>query len=193
MVVLAIPTEVNGVAYRSRLEARWAIFFERIGLPVEYEREGFQLPAGWYVPDFYAPNIETWIEIKPNHPSEHEQSLCGQLATATGQRVILFHGSPGWWLGFGCGVCDLDGDGMAFSPGPDPTAFGSDGLYMPCRCHDCGRPGIEFEGRSARVCAGRGCGKGEHGGRGIHTADCSSIRSAVDAAKAHQFWNPKRA
>jgi hypothetical protein len=44
----AIPTIYSGVRFRSRLEAKWAAFFDRIGWPWEYEP--FDL-EGW-APDF---------------------------------------------------------------------------------------------------------------------------------------------
>jgi hypothetical protein len=41
-----IETEYNGYRFRSRLEARWAIFFAALGVDYEYEPEGFELPSG---------------------------------------------------------------------------------------------------------------------------------------------------
>ena len=51
--IKAIQTEYNGYKFRSRLEARWAVFFDALGVEYEYEPEGFQLPSGArYLPDF---------------------------------------------------------------------------------------------------------------------------------------------
>lgn len=48
-----IETEYNGYRFRSRLEARWAVFFDALGVRYEYEPEGFELPSGkLYLPDF---------------------------------------------------------------------------------------------------------------------------------------------
>lgn len=47
-----IETYYNGYRFRSRLEARWAVFFDALGVKYEYEPEGFQTPAGYYLPDF---------------------------------------------------------------------------------------------------------------------------------------------
>lgn len=44
--VRAIPTIYNGVEFRSRLEARWAVFFDAMRVRWEYEIEGFELAAG---------------------------------------------------------------------------------------------------------------------------------------------------
>ncbi len=37
----AIETLYKGYRFRSRLEARWAVFFDALGLKWEYEKEGF--------------------------------------------------------------------------------------------------------------------------------------------------------
>ena len=53
MEIRVIETEYNGYRFRSRLEARWAVFFDALGVPYEYEPEGFTLPSGKkYLPDF---------------------------------------------------------------------------------------------------------------------------------------------
>ncbi len=48
-----IETIYNGYRFRSRLEARWAVFFDTLGIEYEYEPEGFELGDGVrYLPDF---------------------------------------------------------------------------------------------------------------------------------------------
>ncbi len=42
----AIQTTYDGVLFRSRTEARWALFFNRLNIPWFYEYEGFELPSG---------------------------------------------------------------------------------------------------------------------------------------------------
>lgn len=39
--VKAIETFYAGYRFRSRLEARWAVFSATLGVPFEYEKEGF--------------------------------------------------------------------------------------------------------------------------------------------------------
>ena len=49
----AIETEYKGYKFRSRLEARWAVFFDIIGIRWEYEPAGIVLSEGPpYLPDF---------------------------------------------------------------------------------------------------------------------------------------------
>lgn len=61
----AIETRYKGYRFRSRLEARWAVFFQEHGVRWEYEQEGFELPFGRYLPDFYLPTRKAFIEVKP--------------------------------------------------------------------------------------------------------------------------------
>lgn len=62
----AIETQYNGRLFRSRLEARWAVFFDSLGVNYEYEHDGFELAHGdWYLPDFWIPISDFYIEIKP--------------------------------------------------------------------------------------------------------------------------------
>lgn len=69
----AIETRYKGYRFRSRLEARWAVFFDAMNLEWTYEQEGFDLgDAGWYLPDFKLVTWGTWIEIKPTMPTEDE-------------------------------------------------------------------------------------------------------------------------
>ena len=65
----AIQTEYMGYLFRSRLEARWAVFFDLLGLDWQYEVEGFDLgEAGYYLPDFKVTSPAGaifWYEVKP--------------------------------------------------------------------------------------------------------------------------------
>ena len=60
-----IETYYDGYKFRSRLEARWAVFFNTVRTPYQYEPEGFDLGLTWYLPDFFLPELGTWVEIKP--------------------------------------------------------------------------------------------------------------------------------
>jgi hypothetical protein len=62
----ALPTPYAGVRFRSRLEARVAAGLDRIGARWQYEPEGFAIgPGVGYLPDFYLPEADTWLEVKP--------------------------------------------------------------------------------------------------------------------------------
>lgn len=60
-----IETAYNGYRFRSRLEARWAVFFDALGIKYEYEPEGYTLQDGTkYLPDFFLPDQNYYIEVK---------------------------------------------------------------------------------------------------------------------------------
>jgi len=97
----AIETKYKGYRFRSRTEAKWAVFFDNLNFRWEYEPEGFKLSTGaWYLPDFkfVLPNDVVWFaEVKY---AEHEQfegeviEKCRALAVDTGMKVILLNGLP---------------------------------------------------------------------------------------------------
>jgi hypothetical protein len=86
-----LPTEYGGVTFRSRLEARWAYFWDLVGVAWEYEPEGFQLPTGLYVPDFWLPSFG-WFEVKPRLPEVREVQLANELARFTNEQTTVAWG-----------------------------------------------------------------------------------------------------
>lgn len=62
--VKPIETPYANCVFRSRAEARWAVFFDVLGYEWEYEAEGFETAAGRYLPDFWLPGQRKWIEVK---------------------------------------------------------------------------------------------------------------------------------
>ena len=90
MTLKAIETFYNGYRFRSRLEARWAVFFDSIGIEYEYESEGFDLEeAGRYLPDFWLPGLDCFIEVKGKIPNELEKEKCKSLAKLSGKYVYM--------------------------------------------------------------------------------------------------------
>lgn len=62
-----IQTRFKGYNFRSRLEARYGVFFDALGINWVYETEGYELEnkEDKYLPDFYLPDSKVWVEIKP--------------------------------------------------------------------------------------------------------------------------------
>jgi hypothetical protein len=129
----AIPTNYRGCRFRSRLEARWAVFFDHLGIGWQYEPQGYNIGGRAYLPDFLL-ECGTWVEVKG-----HEDALdYGLLRTAAialpqmpaiderGPRLLILGGHPVrpdvpmpgdyGWLGI-----DLDGRG-------DELLFGTYGF-----------------------------------------------------------------
>lgn len=98
--VKPIETYYNGYRFRSRLEARWAVFFDAMGMPYEYEKEGFDLDGDWYLPDFYLPDEQTWVEIKGSMDQmERGVGTTHFLAAQSGYVTAVFVGPPHDWDG----------------------------------------------------------------------------------------------
>ena len=95
----AIETRYKGYRFRSRLEARWAVFFDTLGLKWEYEPEGYDLGFGvWYLPDFFVrgqDGFTAFVEVKPVDPSEEEIRKLRLLGEATDTYVCFLIGVPG--------------------------------------------------------------------------------------------------
>jgi hypothetical protein len=76
MNISAIETRYAGCRFRSRLEARWAVFFDAMGIKWEYEQQGYVIKAKFdhakpwlakptpYLPDFWLPDLGFWVEVK---------------------------------------------------------------------------------------------------------------------------------
>lgn len=73
MTIKAIETHYAGCRFRSRLEARWAVFFDELGIEWEYEPQGYVISEGYgnpddktfpYLPDFYLRDYGAWAEVK---------------------------------------------------------------------------------------------------------------------------------
>jgi hypothetical protein len=173
-----IPTEWRGIVFRSRLEARWALFMDELGLPYVYEQEAYDLPSRRYLPDFYVPRLSAFVEIKPAAPSRDEMLACLELADATRRRVALFFGAPGHWLGAGYAETD---SGLLYRPN-----YECDDRYYFCVCPACKAVGLEYLGRGERVCKGDPHELGP--GAKLPTHDAPAIRNAAHKANAYAFW-----
>lgn len=103
----AIETRYAGHLFRSRLEARYAVFFDALGVRWEYEPEGFELGDGVrYLPDFWLPDLPfnawtrhgtehgCWLEVKPTDPTDNERSKALGLAAVTKKCVWVAIGVP---------------------------------------------------------------------------------------------------
>lgn len=102
-----IETKAYGCRFRSRLEARWAVFFTALDLNWEYEPEGYKIGNDFYLPDFrvYTPQGEPiWYEIKPQNVSQDQKfnSFLELLKASVPNdvyappRATLLNGDPCW-------------------------------------------------------------------------------------------------
>jgi hypothetical protein len=123
----AIQTRYNGHLFRSRLEARWAVWLDSLGIKYAYEVQGFSLDGEAYLPDFWLPFPSGtawpqgtppvagyWLEIKPAPLTDREEQLLSRLAQHTKHHAQAFAGDP--WPGeFALYTASLPG-GSSFAP-----------------------------------------------------------------------------
>lgn len=90
----AIETEYKNYKFRSRLEARWAVFFDDIGVPWEYEKQGYKLGGGLrYLPDFWLPQHDLFFEVKGAPPTDLERLKAQLLSVHSKKAVVLASGT----------------------------------------------------------------------------------------------------
>lgn len=88
-----IETVYAGCRFRSRLEARWAVFFEVADIEWQYEPEGFELTSGTrYLPDFYLPKSGCYVEVKGDM-ERLDTALLNEFARE-GQEILLLGPIP---------------------------------------------------------------------------------------------------
>ena len=98
MDIKPIETVYNGYKFRSRLEARWAVFFDAAKIRYEYEPEGYEYNGERYLPDFYLPDFDAHVEVKSNRPGIEKDILrCIKMIHWGGPiKTIIFLGNvPG--------------------------------------------------------------------------------------------------
>jgi hypothetical protein len=92
----AIETRAYGCRFRSRLEARWAVFFTQAGFDWEYEPEGAALSSGNYLCDFRVTGptgTAVWVEVKPKLEQDGEDDpRWAELARTSGLMLFTVRG-----------------------------------------------------------------------------------------------------
>lgn len=96
-VLKAIETLYDGCRFRSRLEARWAVFFNEANVPYEYEAEGYDMGGVRYLPDFWLPEQRVFLEVKGQYPNEQDEEKARLLNEYSDCPVFIFNGgfTPG--------------------------------------------------------------------------------------------------
>ena len=194
-----IQTRYRGHHFRSRLEARYAVFLDCLGVQWQYEPEGFELPAGNYLPDFFLPAVNggTWLEIKPHgggsffgfcsdrrpssskNPGRLVDDRLGEFAEAAqtkGQNFYVAYGIPSSDY-LAEDAPDYDEEGMLENPWDSHQ-------WSVCSCGKT--PGIQFDARSDRNNCPHNCAKSYHGDKG-YSHDHPLIIEAAFSARAARF------
>jgi len=96
MIIKSIDTEYDGYLFRSRLEARWAVYFNEMGIRYIYEPVGVILTDGSkYLPDFYFPDLESWAEVKGTMLDSFDNHRAQLLCEDSEKPVLVLDGDPG--------------------------------------------------------------------------------------------------
>lgn len=90
-----IQTEYRGYLFRSRLEARWAVFFDACGVDWAYEPEGYDLGGGiYYLPDFLLHNVQLGGFGSGSEFSEIRSlyvEVKGQMTQTASEKIVAFY------------------------------------------------------------------------------------------------------
>jgi hypothetical protein len=140
MIIKAIPTTYHNTKFRSKLESEWAKWLDQYDIKWAYEMQGFDLENGtWYLPDFYLPEVDTFIEVKGAIDNIDKPYKMVQM---------LKKDHPNW----------PDDGTMFLLGGPVGTLYNIDPTYYMGfrlhRCHNCGVTNIttNYLGYTCRAC-----------------------------------------
>jgi hypothetical protein len=191
------PTTYKGIQMRSRLEARWAAFFDNIGWQWEYEP--FQ--GRNYIPDFVIVGDDPFVvEVKPDTKlAELTQYAPRIKAALSGQwrHDFLIVGSTPFPTATTTTVCwDSTchrpagilaewNDEYDFGDGITKASF-DDAAGQWNGCGKCGEVAVIHDHQSYRC---RPCGHGD-GGHYVTAAPTTTIQAAWDAATNTVRWTP---
>jgi hypothetical protein len=154
----AIPTMYRDVQMRSRTEARWAEFFDMIGVDWQYEPEGYEAGGVRYLPDFWLPRVHSrgkpggvFFEVKASSPTPGERLKAEMLASGSGRPVIVVGNDPAHRMSCRVGGLEWLHEFAIYAgyPGQD------EGLQF-ARCDNCGQCDIGFYSGDEPPCP---CGK----------------------------------
>lgn len=144
MTFAPLETVYAGHRFRSRTEARWAVFFDALGIRWGYETEGFSMDGLLYLPDFLLSDLDLWVEIKGQSPNKEELLKGMRLSLGTKRRVLFLFGEQ--WPGRH-GSLLFDGHE---SSGGTETEF--------VECHLCAQDRALRLGDGSRLTLGPPCG-----------------------------------
>lgn len=90
MAIAPLETRYAGCRFRSRLEARWAVFFDHLGIKWEYEPQGYTVGPDKrpYLPDFRLPELDAFVEVKGD-PEQLNTKLLAEFTRPNSRRELF--------------------------------------------------------------------------------------------------------
>lgn len=174
-----LPTRYGGIKFRSRTEARFAVFLDALQVSYEYEPEGYHLGHLNYLPDFFIRSWDLYLEVKGTPPTPDEIAKARMLVGATQKKILLVIGDPGQRNGLLFLPAAADAPGI-------PTAF-------PAVCRHCSALVLTYRygdhGHGCLPISGP-CGAPDRCGDHFTTYG-AGLEIAIDAARTHRFDRKK--
>lgn len=96
MTIKSTWLEYDGYIMRSRAETRLAATLDHLGISYVYEHMPYSHRG--YLPDFYLPHLDVFIEVKGKTPTAEEKAKCERLYADTGCTVLIAYGSPNLFM-----------------------------------------------------------------------------------------------
>jgi hypothetical protein len=84
----------NGYRLRSYTELLWARVLEAADIFYLYEPDLIRVDDGFYLPDFWLPNVGIYVEVKGGWPTEEEVQKADAVMERTGREVVFLCGKP---------------------------------------------------------------------------------------------------
>lgn len=84
----------RGYILRSYTELMWARLMDSIGLFYLYEPHLIRLQGCSYLPDFYLPDADMYLEVKGTFATDEEKWKAEQVLEVTGRPVYILEGMP---------------------------------------------------------------------------------------------------
>ena len=84
----------NGYRLRSYTELLWARVLEAAEIFYLYEPDLVRVDDGYYLPDFWLPNVGIYLEVKGKNPTDIEIQKADAVMARTGREVAFLVGRP---------------------------------------------------------------------------------------------------
>lgn len=84
----------QGYRLRSYTELLWARVLEAAEIFYLYEPDLVRVDDGYYLPDFWLPNVGIYLEVKGKTPTEEEIKKADAVMARTGREVMFLIGKP---------------------------------------------------------------------------------------------------
>lgn len=220
--ITALETHYAGYKFRSRIEARWAVFFTRLGLDWEYEEQGYRVRSEAVVAAHPNGAVDAWPAVRrpPGHvdkpkpvtpylPDLRIPELGLYLEVKPSKPHLIDPAGVKRWQHF-AGQVALEWDrgrtAMLIGPIPDPETVDALGPPRPYEWYEqkivmlgdwhtawCACPSGDHFDIQFQARGGRiACGCPRILGDGYRTGDHPAILNAYGAARSARFEHGER-